>query len=108
MSGKKAKLIRRQAKQVPVENWTEEVPHPAEVVEVPPGQNDEKKGAAPVSDVAPLLLTVADVCSLLKFSRTALFRLEKSGDLPGKVKLGGQVRYHREIIEKWLLELVEK
>jgi len=61
----------------------------------------------PASTVAPLLLTVADVCALLNVSRSTLLRLEKAGSLPGRVKLGGQVRYHREKIERWLLEQCE-
>jgi excisionase family DNA binding protein len=56
------------------------------------------------STVEPLLLTIGDVCALLNVSRSTVLRLEKSSGLPGRVKIGGQVRYHREIIEKWLLE----
>ena len=51
-----------------------------------------------------LLLTVADVCRLLKISRVTLYRIEKDNPLPGRVKIGGQVRYHRESLEKWLLK----
>ena len=54
--------------------------------------------------VVPLLLTVTEVCALLKISRSTLIRLENAGTLPGRVKLGGQVRYHREVVEKWLLQ----
>ncbi len=61
----------------------------------------------PASTVSPLLLTVADVCALLNISRSTLFRLEQSGGLPGRVKLGGQVRYHRETIEEWLRGIVK-
>lgn len=62
---------------------------------------------AEVKAVSPLLLTVDQVCSLLAVSRWTLQRLEKSGGLPGRVKLGGQVRYHREVIEEWLRGKVE-
>lgn len=55
-----------------------------------------------------LLLTVADLCGLLKISRTTLFRLEKSGEIPGRLSLGGQVRYHRETVENWLRSLVRR
>jgi len=64
--------------------------------------------SAQVSTVAPLLLTLADLCALLNVSRSTVYRLDASGDLPGKVKLGGQVRYHKEVIEKWLLEKVSQ
>lgn len=56
-------------------------------------------------DIPPgntLLLTVADLCALLQISRTTLFRMEKAGKVPGRLSLGGQVRYHRETVETWL------
>src|ERR1700686_3003042 len=62
---------------------------------------------APTSTVAPLLLTVADVCALLNVSRSTLLRLEKSGSLPGRVNLGSQVRYHRDVLKAWLLDQVQ-
>jgi predicted DNA-binding transcriptional regulator AlpA len=61
----------------------------------------------PASTVEPLLLSIADVCALLNVSRSTLLRLEKVSGLPGRVKLGGQIRYHRGIIEKWLLEQIK-
>lgn len=57
------------------------------------------------SDIPPgntLLLTVADLCALLQISWTTLFRMEKAGKVPGRLSLGGQVRYHRETVETWL------
>jgi excisionase family DNA binding protein len=57
--------------------------------------------------ILPLLLSVSQVCALLNVSRSTLFRLEKSGEIPGRVTLGGQVRYHRQVIEEWLLELAK-
>jgi excisionase family DNA binding protein len=74
---------------------------------VPPVEVQKAPAAAvlvPVSTVPALLLTVADLCALLNVSRSTLLRLEKSGSLPGRIMLGGQVRYHREKIERWLLE----
>lgn len=59
------------------------------------------------SDVLPLLLTLADVCALLNVSRSTVIRLEKAGGLPGRVTVGASVRYHRLIIEEWLLELAK-
>ena len=60
----------------------------------------------PVSPSRPdddaLVLTVAEVCALLKISRRTLER----SNVPGKVKVGGSVRYHRETIEKWLRKQV--
>lgn len=57
---------------------------------------------------APLVLTVAEVCHLLNISRTTLYRLEKSQPLPGRVKIGGQIRYSRTAIEKWLDEEMKR
>ncbi len=61
-----------------------------------------KATAKPVS----LLLTVADLCALLKVSRSTITRMERDGSLPGRVMVGGSVRYHRETIECWLRERV--
>lgn len=54
-----------------------------------------------------LLLTTRQVCDLLGgISRSTLVRMEKTGKIPGRVQLGGSVRYHREIIEEWVRSLV--
>jgi excisionase family DNA binding protein len=53
--------------------------------------------------LVPLLLTMAQVCELLNVSRTTFYRMRQAGEIPGAVTLGGQVRYHRETLEKWLL-----
>ena len=62
---------------------------PPPVVDIPKPQND-------------LVLTVAEVCELLKISRSTLLR----ADIPGKLKIGGCVRYHRETLDQWLLASV--
>ena len=49
-----------------------------------------------------VLLTVSDICKLLKISRSTLIRMERSSQLPGRMMLGGSVRYHRETIDAWL------
>jgi len=67
----------------------------------------ERGDVTATSSVAPLLLTVPEVCTLLNVSRMTVHRMEKSGELPGRVKLGGQVRYHREMIEDWLKNKVQ-
>ena len=54
-----------------------------------------------------LLLTVANLCDLLQVSRSTLFRMDKQGVLPGRVDLGGHVRYHRQIVEEWLRKKVK-
>jgi len=64
--------------------------------------------AEPVLSVSAILLTVSQVCELLGgISRSTLVRMEKTGKIPGRVQLGGSVRYHREIIEEWIRSLVK-
>lgn len=56
---------------------------------------------------ANVLLSVKEMCSLLKISRATLVRMDKSGQLPGRIKLGGSVRFHRETVVTWLQSLIE-
>lgn len=53
-----------------------------------------------------MLLSVTEICALLKISRATLVRMDKSGQLPGRIKLGGSVRFHRETVETWLQSLI--
>lgn len=105
----KARAISQAQKQRREEKQRISFPDCSQAVETPPVEVEETQPVLEVSrsTVAPLLLTIADVCTLLNVSRSTLLRLEKSGALPGRVKLGGQVRYHRQIIEAWLLRQVE-
>ncbi len=60
---------------------------------------------APVKpDVLPLLLTLAQLCDQLNVSRSTIFRMEKAGKIPGRVNIGGSVRYHRQVTEEWIME----
>lgn len=54
-------------------------------------------------DESALVLTVADVCALLKISRRTLER----SNVPGKLKIGGSVRYHKVVLEQWLKQQAE-
>ena len=58
------------------------------------------------SEAAAVLLSVKEMCNLLKISRATLVRMDKSGQLPGRIKLGGSVRFHRETVELWLQSLI--
>ena len=69
----------------------------------------EASAAPPVDDRlavlqadSALVLTVPEVCALLKISRSSLLRSE----IPGKVKVGGSVRYHKGVLEQWLKDQV--
>ncbi len=53
-----------------------------------------------------LLLTIPEVCLLLKLSRSTLDRMAKTDSIPGRIKIGGQVRYHRKLLEQWLLSQI--
>jgi excisionase family DNA binding protein len=47
------------------------------------------------------LLNVAELARYLKFHQTTIYRLLKSGGIPG-IRLGGSWRFHREAIDRWL------
>lgn len=57
-------------------------------------------------DPNAILLSVAEMCKLLKISRATLVRMDKAGKLPGRMKLGGSVRFHRQTVETWLQSLI--
>jgi predicted DNA-binding transcriptional regulator AlpA len=50
----------------------------------------------------PVVLTQQDLCDLLKISRTTLYRMEKDFFIPGRVVLGGSVRYYRDQVFSWV------
>lgn len=58
------------------------------------------------SKIAPLLITQRDLCGLLNVSRSTLVRMGDSA-IPGRVMVGGSIRYHKATVEAWLLSKVE-
>jgi excisionase family DNA binding protein len=62
------------------------------------------KPPSPGSDA--ILLTVTEMCTLLNISRATLVRMDNAGRLPGRIKLGGSVRFHRQTVENWLQSLI--
>jgi excisionase family DNA binding protein len=60
-------------------------------------------GQGDISNDDPLLLTIPAVCNLLSVSRSTLDRMAKTDVIPGRIKLGGQIRYHRPTLERFLL-----
>lgn len=58
------------------------------------------------TDPNAVLLSVKEMCTLLKISRATLVRMDKAGKIPGRIKLGGSVRFHRETIENWIRGMV--
>ncbi len=54
----------------------------------------------PAGGVVRVLLTIPELCDYLGISRATLYRL----DLPGRIKIGNQVRFHKPTIDRWILE----
>jgi excisionase family DNA binding protein len=72
----------------------------------PPGAIPSEADRRREGSDSSILLTLVEVAKLLKVSQRTVQRLEKDQGLPGRVFLGRTVRYHREIIEKWILTRV--
>jgi predicted DNA-binding transcriptional regulator AlpA len=56
--------------------------------------------------IVPLLITQRDLCGLLNISRSTLVRMGDSA-IPGRVMVGGSIRYHKSTVEAWLLSKIE-
>jgi len=69
-------------------------------------ENTPKQRKILTAETSSMLYSVVEMCALLKISRATLVRMDKSGQLPGRIKLGGSVRFHRETVEKWLQSLI--
>lgn len=68
-----------------------------------------KGGASSDHKQAPmtaLLLTAAQVSEMLGCSRAHFYRIQKTGLIPGRVDLGGLVRYRRADIEAFIKSMV--
>ena len=92
-----------------VRDKKETVPRQSKLVtaEKPLPHSSSKVQKSPAPETNAMLLSVAEMCSLLKISRATLVRMHKSGQLPGRIKLGGSVRFHRETVETWLQSLIK-
>ena len=93
----KAKQKKKKTAAKPIKKKTSDKPQSKRAAKVPKSQ--------PL-DPNAILLSVAEMCKLLKISRATLVRMDKSGKLPGRIKLGGSVRFHRETVETWLQNLI--
>lgn len=60
-------------------------------------------GEEPPEDEGLLLDTKA-VSKLLKLGDRTIYRMSHSGVMPAPIKIGGAVRWSREVIEKWIAE----
>jgi excisionase family DNA binding protein len=79
---------------------------PAAAGEAQPQKQPKAPRPQQPSDPNSILLSVAEMCILLRISRATLIRMDKSGKIPGRIKLGGSVRFHRETVEAWLKNLI--
>lgn len=48
------------------------------------------------------LLTIREVCVLLRVGERTVYDLCREGRLPGAIKVGGQWRVHHERLLKWI------
>ena len=52
--------------------------------------------------------TGKELCEMLRISRTTLYRMDKRGEIPGRVKLTkGVVRYWKPAVDAWLGRLTQ-
>jgi excisionase family DNA binding protein len=49
------------------------------------------------------VLTISELATYLKISKSTLYKLAQDGRLPGQ-KVGRHWRFHREVIDRWLAE----
>ena len=67
---------------------------------------DAEGSAVPVLANSSAILRTADVLALLRISRSTLWRREKNGEFPQRVRLGSAesraVGLRREDVERWL------
>ena len=64
------------------------------------------KASSNITPVAPCaILRIVDVTQLVKLSRTTLWRLEREGKFPTRVRLSARlVGYHAASVHRWIEE----
>ncbi len=50
------------------------------------------------------LLTVDELATLMQQHRMTIYRRSREGGIPGRVKLGGAVRFRESAIRQWIRE----
>lgn len=83
-------------------------PRPSEVKpavkESTNGTPTSRKDTATAAASAALVYTVKELAHALSVSRATIDRLDAQGKLPGRIKIGQQVRYVRYVVQHWLLQ----
>lgn len=54
------------------------------------------------------LLTIQELMAIFKVDRSTIFRWDKAGRLPKKIKIGKAVRWRKDEIEKMIKDHQEK
>jgi excisionase family DNA binding protein len=49
------------------------------------------------------LLTIKELCDLLRVHRATVYKLTREGKIP-HFRIGGGWRFHRDVIERWMAE----
>lgn len=76
-------------------------PDASEPIDPPSGSPEtetRQNGSTAISEAGALVYTVPELAEALRVSRSTIDRLK----LPGRVRIGGQVRYLRSAIVAWL------
>lgn len=52
--------------------------------------------------VESVTYSVKDLSCLLKLSERTVWRLSDAGEVPGKIRIGGSVRWSRAVVDSWI------
>lgn len=63
---------------------------------------DKAPRAAGEATLPPTLMNVADLATLLRTSKNAIYNRHARGEIPGSLRLGRSLRFDPRIIAKWL------
>ncbi len=63
-----------------------------------------KQNISPNLPSQPAMLTATGVAAMLACSPRTVYRLVDAGRIPPPAKIGGMVRWPRELLEQWIAE----
>lgn len=104
LTPKKVKAPREQKKKTPPSK--KPVRAEAAITPTPKLTRSPKLPQMAACDSDAMLLSIRDICILLKISRATLVRMDNAGKIPGRMKLGGSVRFHRATVVAWLESMI--
>ncbi|MDJ0766063.1 MAG: helix-turn-helix domain-containing protein [Myxococcota bacterium] len=47
-------------------------------------------------------MTVEEMAKLLRVNRNTVYELSQRGEIPGKLRIGRSLRFHRDTVLQWL------